>query len=153
MPKTSVRDAALTQCCNGRAGWRMLEEECPISQACPLMQEKSTGRKYSCGLPPPPPPPPAADAGSHTAPPHRSVHTRATYRPSAHAPQPSGNSWTSLNRRPLPPLVSNDAIYARAWRAGGSGAGWGLVLGQLDCTKTAAGCCLRSCRNRRSRFG
>ena len=31
-------------------GWRMLEEECPVTAACPLMQEKNTGRKFSVAL-------------------------------------------------------------------------------------------------------
>lgn len=31
-------------------GWRMLEEECPITGACPLMQQKSTGRKFSVAM-------------------------------------------------------------------------------------------------------
>jgi uncharacterized Zn finger protein (UPF0148 family) len=31
-------------------GWRMLEELCPVTEACPLMQEKSTGRKFSVAL-------------------------------------------------------------------------------------------------------
>jgi uncharacterized Zn finger protein (UPF0148 family) len=31
-------------------GWRMLEEECPVTAACPLMQQKSTGRKFSVAL-------------------------------------------------------------------------------------------------------
>ena len=31
-------------------GWRMLEELCPVTESCPLMQEKSTGRKFSVAL-------------------------------------------------------------------------------------------------------
>jgi uncharacterized Zn finger protein (UPF0148 family) len=31
-------------------GWRMLEEECPVTSACPLMQQKSTGRKFSVAM-------------------------------------------------------------------------------------------------------
>ena len=31
-------------------GWRMLEEECPVTTACPLMLEKKTGRKFSVAL-------------------------------------------------------------------------------------------------------
>ena len=31
-------------------GWRMLEEECPVTAACPLMQQKSTGRKFSVAI-------------------------------------------------------------------------------------------------------
>lgn len=31
-------------------GWRMLEELCPVTEACPLMLEKSTGRKFSVAL-------------------------------------------------------------------------------------------------------
>ena len=31
-------------------GWRMLEEECPVTAACPLMLEKKTGRKFSVAL-------------------------------------------------------------------------------------------------------
>lgn len=31
-------------------GWRMLEEQCPVTDACPLMMEKSSGRKFSVAL-------------------------------------------------------------------------------------------------------
>ena len=31
-------------------GWRMLEEECPVTGACPLMLQKSTGRKCSVAM-------------------------------------------------------------------------------------------------------
>ena len=31
-------------------GWRMLEDECPVTGACPLMLQKSTGRKFSVAI-------------------------------------------------------------------------------------------------------
>jgi len=32
------------------SGWKMLEEDCPITKSCPLMMEPQTGRKYSPAL-------------------------------------------------------------------------------------------------------
>jgi hypothetical protein len=63
------------------AGWRMLDEDCPLTHACPLMQQKGTGRKFSVGLPPAclgphhcgdrqlPPQPPTLDSCCRSPPP------------------------------------------------------------------------------------